>query len=205
MILSPEISQYIIHYGYAAVFSLVFLQEIGVPNPVPNEVILIFSGYLASTSVLSFPLLFLAAVSADIIGTTLLYGVFHFFGDELIKHAPRWLPVEKINKVKDRIQKGGMWGIYLGRLMPYVRGYTSVAAGLVRIPPKTYLPAILFSAITWTGGYIIAGKLLGKRWDSLAASMGLWQVVIVSAVIIVLVFFIIPWIFRCVKRRRSSM
>ena len=46
--MSPTLSAYIVKYGYMAIFSLVFLQEIGVPNPVPNEVVLLFSGYLAS-------------------------------------------------------------------------------------------------------------------------------------------------------------
>jgi membrane protein DedA with SNARE-associated domain len=44
--MSPTLSAYIIKYGYIALFSLVFLQEIGVPNNVPNELVLLFSGYL---------------------------------------------------------------------------------------------------------------------------------------------------------------
>ena len=50
----PTFSAYIIKYGYLAIFSLVFLQEIGVPNPVPNELVLLFSGYLTSTGKLNF-------------------------------------------------------------------------------------------------------------------------------------------------------
>jgi len=46
--MSLTLSAYILKYGYIAIFSLVFLQEIGVPNPVPNEVVLLFSGYLSS-------------------------------------------------------------------------------------------------------------------------------------------------------------
>ncbi|MCX6740828.1 MAG: hypothetical protein NTY61_00295 [Candidatus Parcubacteria bacterium] len=42
-----SLAVFITHYGYLAIFFLVFLQEIGVPNPVPNELVLLFSGYLA--------------------------------------------------------------------------------------------------------------------------------------------------------------
>jgi membrane protein DedA with SNARE-associated domain len=52
--MSPSLSAYILKYGYMAIFSLVFLQEIGVPNPVPNELVLLFSGYLTSIGQLHF-------------------------------------------------------------------------------------------------------------------------------------------------------
>ncbi len=41
-----DVVYYVTRYGYLAIFILVFLQEIGMPNPFPNELLLIFSGYL---------------------------------------------------------------------------------------------------------------------------------------------------------------
>jgi membrane protein DedA with SNARE-associated domain len=41
-----EIAYYVTNYGYLAVSILVFLQESGIPNPIPNEILLIFSGYM---------------------------------------------------------------------------------------------------------------------------------------------------------------
>lgn len=75
-----SLAVFIAHYGYPAIFSLVFLQEIGVPNPVPNELVLLFSGYLAFLGALNFVLVFLTVVAADFIGTSILYLVFYFFG-----------------------------------------------------------------------------------------------------------------------------
>ena len=51
-----EVVYYITGYGYLAIFILVFLQEIGMPNPFPNELLLIFSGYLSFRGILFFPL-----------------------------------------------------------------------------------------------------------------------------------------------------
>ncbi len=81
---------FIITYGYLAIFLLVFLQEIGIPNPVSNELVLIFSGSLAYSHTLSLPLILLSAISADIIGTTVLYTVFYFFGNWILSR--KWLP-----------------------------------------------------------------------------------------------------------------
>jgi membrane protein DedA with SNARE-associated domain len=71
--MSPTLSAYIITYGYIAIFSLVFLQEIGIPNPVPNEVVLLFSGYLSSVGKLDYITVLIAVIAADAIGSSLLY------------------------------------------------------------------------------------------------------------------------------------
>ena len=100
----PELAAYIAKYAYLAVFSLVFIQELGVPNPVPNELVMLFSGYLVSTGVLKFPLVFLAAVSADFIGTTVLYFVFYLFGSRIIAKKPSWLPIS-VQKNPETVRK----------------------------------------------------------------------------------------------------
>lgn len=204
MVIPPELTNYIIKYGYFAVFSLIFVQELGVPNPVPNEVILLFAGYLASIKVLSFPLIFLAGVSADFIGTSVLYTVFYFFGEAILRRAPWWLPRSKIEAFEQRVARRGGWGVFLGRLLPYLRGYASVAAGLLKIPPRKFLFSVLMSAIIWSGGYVLAGRLLGKQWDKVVAKFSFWQVLVIIAVFISLVFFIIPAVARRLKRRKIN-
>lgn len=196
----PALALYITQYGYLAIFLLVFLQEIGVPNPVPNEIVLLFSGFLASTGVLSFPLVFLVVVMADFIGTSVLYFVFYYFDEFLFTHKPRWIPIsrEKINKLSERISKRGRWGIYLGRLIPYVRGYTSVAAGLLRIPPDVFLTTVIISAITWSGGYVIAGRIMGSYWQTVASKIGSIQSILLVLLVIITIIFLVRYF---IKRR----
>lgn len=170
----PELANYISHYGYLAVFSLVFFQEIGIPNPVPNELVLLFSGYLASIGTLNFTLLFITVVLADFTGTTLLYFVFYLFGKKILEKKPRWIPIHKehIERLSNFISKKDWWGIYLGRLIPYLRGYASVAAGFLQLKPKIFLTMVLLSAITWSGGYVLAGKIMGPYWQKVADQIG---------------------------------
>jgi membrane protein DedA with SNARE-associated domain len=204
MLIPPELSAYIIKYGYLAVFGLIFVQELGVPNPVPNEIILLFAGYLASIKILSFPLILLAGISADFIGTSILYAVFYFFGGQILKHAPSWLPVQKIEDIKQRVAKRGWWGVFIGRLLPYLRGYASVAAGLLKIPPKKFLSSVIITAVIWSGGYVTAGRLLGKQWDKFASGLQLWQVLTIVIGGIILIFFIIPAIIKRIKKLKQT-
>jgi membrane protein DedA with SNARE-associated domain len=185
---SSEIALYITKYGYLAIFLLVFLQELGVPNPVTNEFVLLFSGYLAFSGILDLWLVVLTAVAADLIGTTILYAVFYRFGGYIMDHRPRWIPIsrEHIDRIAQKISKRQRWGIYVGRLLPFLRGYASVAAGLLPIEPKVFIPAVIVSAITWSGGYVIAGRLLGPYWEQVAERIGGVECVVLGATLIVI-------------------
>src|SRR5674476_176340 len=168
-----ELVIYILKYGYCAIFVFVFSQEIGLLNPIPNELVLLFSGYLAFMGLLKLPLVILAAVLADSTGTSILYLVFYFFGNFILQHKPRWLPipVKSITRLQERISKNGLMGIYLGRLTPFIRGYTSVIAGLLQIKPKVFAPIALITATIWATMYVMAGILLGPFWSRVAPNV----------------------------------
>lgn len=186
----PELIVYITNYGYLTIFGLVFFQELGVPNPVPNELILILSGYLASVGKLDFTLVFIIAIAADIIGTTIIYFVFYYFGQGLMRKI-RFLPNKKINQLVTYLSHRGRFGIYIGRLLPLLRGYTSVAAGLLRLPPQEYIPTVLLSAITWSGGYVLLGKILGPQWEQVSAYFGFKQSLLVLIIIVIMYLLVI--------------
>ncbi len=198
-----DVANYIIRYGYLTIFSLVFLQEIGVPNPVTNELVLLFSGYLAYTGRLSLVWVILTVVAADFLGTSLLYFIFYLFGEYLLAHGPKWIPMEKIENLKNKVQSKGRWGIFAGRLIPYVRGYTSVAAGLLEIPPYVFLTSVLLSAVLWSGGYAIIGYAFGNRWNTIISKLGFWEFALGAVIILVLVVYIIPLIHRKIKGQKT--
>jgi membrane protein DedA with SNARE-associated domain len=195
---SSEVTFYIARYGYIAIFVLVFLQELGVPNPVTNEFVLLFSGYLAFKGVLNLWLVALAAISADCFGTTILYVVFHRWGKYVMTHRPRWFPLSpaQLDRLRSTIERRQRWGIYAGRLIPFLRGYASVAAGLLFVRPEVFIPAVIVSAVTWSGGYVIAGRLLGPYWEQVAARIGWTESLVLLAVVIVAMTILGRAVFR---------
>ncbi|MDD5221424.1 MAG: DedA family protein [Candidatus Pacebacteria bacterium] len=202
--MQAEILDFLSKYGYWAIFSVIFIQELGVPSPAPNEVVLLFAGYLASIGKLSFPLILLSGIAGDFIGTIVLYSIFYYFGKKILKHAPKWLPVEKIEKLQERIKKKGNWGVFLGRLLPYLRGYSSIAAGLLKIPPRMFIPSVIASAIIWSGSYVIAGRLIGEKWRIVADKLSPINVLIILAFILIIFFIIIPKIKRYYKNKKTE-
>jgi len=62
-------------YGYLSIFLLVFLQEIGIPS-FPNELLLLYTGYLAYKGILDLFKVLMMVVAADISGSFILYILF---------------------------------------------------------------------------------------------------------------------------------
>lgn len=202
----PELAAYIVKYGYFAIFSLVFIQELGVPNPVPTELILLFAGYLTSIGILDVKLAFITAIAGDLIGTTILCTIFYVFGHKLIERQPKWLPIkkEKVEKLKDIIDTKGRWGIFVWRLIPYVRGYASVAAGLLGIPLTVFVPMAAMSAVVASGGYIIVGHFFGTRWESYLLQVGGTTNLILTALCVAALVFLGRRIYKQNQKRQAE-
>lgn len=162
-----EAVSFIMEYGYAAIFILIFIQEIGMPNPLPNEILLMFSGYLSFKGMFILPLLILTATAADFSGTNVLFFTFYAAGRFLIQKKPMWFPIsqKKLERIARKINNGGNLSILLFRLTPFTRGYTSVITGALRIRPRIFLPIALFSASIWATVYVVAGYMIGPSWN----------------------------------------
>jgi membrane protein DedA with SNARE-associated domain len=178
---------FVTKYGYMAIFILVFLQEIGMPNPLPNELLLMFSGYLTFKGILFLPVVLITVISADFIGTNILYFIFYSAGAFILQKKPKWFPVSQktIDKLTKKIDNGGNTSIYLFRLTPFTRGYTSVICGLLQIKPKVFLPIAFFSAATWAAVYIITGYLIGPSWNIFIKNEGNFKYVLFAALIVI--------------------
>ena len=206
--MSSEVLFYITKYGYYGIFILVFLQEVGAPNPIPNELVLLFSGFLCFKGVLYLPFVILSAFIADFTGTSILHTVFYFFGNFLLDHKPKWLPVpvKAIRKLSDRLSKKGLLGIYIGRLSPFIRGYTSVISGLLQIRYKVFLPIAIITAIVWGSAYTIIGMLLGTLCVEFLTSNGHFTLVMLSLLgTLILVIFLNRYIHLVREKRIKNV
>jgi membrane protein DedA with SNARE-associated domain len=177
--MSENVVYYVTTYGYLAIFILVFLQEIGLPNPFPNELLLIFSGYLTFMKILFLPFVILTALSADFIAANILYFMFYKTGSFILRKKPKWIPLSEkmIDRLSAKISKGGNVNIFIFRVTPFTRGYTSVISGLIRIQPKIYLPIIVFSGLTWAALWVITGHLIGPFWNLFEQETGSFKII----------------------------
>jgi membrane protein DedA with SNARE-associated domain len=194
----PEFINYINQYGYLAIFVLILIQEVGIPTPIPNELLMLFSGYLAYTGALKIYLVLFTIISADFLGANILYSTFYFFGPAIIRNKPKWFPLstEKINSISAKIAKRGLWSVFLGRVTPFIRGYISVIVGLLHIKPKSYVPISLITAALVTCTYVITGFVLGPYWEQVAAKLNTIKYTLFSIIFLIICFLVIRYFLR---------
>jgi membrane protein DedA with SNARE-associated domain len=161
--MAEQLTNYIALYGYLAIFCMVVLQESGVPG-FPNELVLLYFGYLSRQAHLQYPLVISVVAIADLVGSFLLYLLFYYGSGLLQRLKPGWLtvPLQKIDSMKKRIANNAGRSIFIGKLTPFVRGYVPVVAGILHISPLLYGRMIFLTDVVWSGGWVTAGWLFSS-------------------------------------------
>jgi membrane protein DedA with SNARE-associated domain len=200
-----EVVNFITRYGYLAIFILVFLQEIGMPNPIPNELLLMFSGYLSFKGFLYLPFVILTIISADFIGTNILYIIFYNAGTYIMQKKPKWIPLSAtmIDRLTRKISEGGQFTIFIFRVTPFTRGYTSVITGLLHIKPRVFLPIALISASAWATIYVVIGYIIGPSWNLFTKDIGSFKYIMLAVLIIIFSTVLFVYYYR--KKGKHKM
>jgi membrane protein DedA with SNARE-associated domain len=201
-----EVVYFITRYGYVAIFILVFSQEIGMPNPIPNELVLMFSGYLSFKGLLYLPSVILTVISADFIGTNILYVIFYNAGTYIMQKKPKWVPLSAtmIDRLTRKISDGGKLSIFIFRVTPFTRGYTSVLSGLLQIKPRIFLPIALISAATWATIYVIIGYIIGPSWDLFTKNIGSFKYILLAILATILCMVLFVYYYRKRGKRKTK-
>jgi membrane protein DedA with SNARE-associated domain len=194
--MQPGLINYIVQYGYISIFLLVFLQEIGIPT-FSNELILIYFGYLSYLGILKLFYVLILAVSADVSGTFTLYILFYFFSASIKKLRPKWFPVKSntIRSLKIKIGNSPC-KIFIGRLIPYMRGYISIAAGLLHINIKRYGAITFASACIWSGGFVLMGWIIAPYWNLFSKRINAMSNILIALPAAFMLFILINFLLK---------
>jgi len=182
---------------------LAILAETVVP-PIPSEVVLPLAGYLAETGRMSLVAAFLAATAGSVLGAALLYQLGAWLGPVRSRRMLARLPLVETDDV-DRtfawFERHGRSAVLLGRLVPVVRSFVSVPAGVVRMPWPQFLAYTLVGSALWNGALIGAGAALGTQYEVVERYVGVLDYGLVAAVVVSVSWGVVGRI----RRRRSTL
>ena len=113
--------QWISQYGYLGIFCLLMFGIIGLP--IPDEVLLAFSGYLVFKGQLAMAPTIASAFLGSICGVSVSYSIGRTGGSFLVRKYGRWFHVtqEKIDRVHEWLEHEGKWGLSIGYFIPGIR------------------------------------------------------------------------------------
>ncbi|MBQ7154212.1 MAG: DedA family protein [Synergistaceae bacterium] len=153
--------------GYTGIISLMFLESSFFPFP--SEVVMPPAGYLAWKGEMSLVLVLLSGLAGSILGALFNYWVAVKFGRPFLLRWGKYFFVSKesVDKADEFFLKHGHISTLVGRLLPVIRQYISLPAGIARMPLKIFTLYTSIGAGAWVIVLTFAGYLLGEHQDLL--------------------------------------
>ena len=176
-------------WGYAGIFVMMFLESSFFPFP--SEVAMIPAGYLAHKGEMSLALAFISGTLGSLLGAIFNYYLCYFFGREIILKYGKFVGIthEKMDKFEAFFNKHGEISTFNSRLIPGIRQYISLPAGLAKMNIFRFCLFTTLGAGIWCAVLLGVGYFLGSNPDEqtlLIITIALLTVVaVISAIYIV--------------------
>jgi membrane protein DedA with SNARE-associated domain len=160
-------------WGYLAVFVLTFISAAGVP--VGAEVATIYGGVLASGQIqgeahpLNLVVLILVATSAEVIGSLVGYLVGYFGGRTLVDRMGKYvlLTHKDLDRAEAWFGRRGEPLVLFGRLIPLIRSFVSLGAGLSEMAVVKFLVFTVIGCGIWCATLVSLGYAFGGSYQHL--------------------------------------
>jgi membrane protein DedA with SNARE-associated domain len=191
------ITSIISNLGYGGIFFLMILESALIP--IPSEVIMPFSGFLVSVGKLGSVGVVLAGSFGNLVGSIATYYLGVRVGRAaIIKYGKYVLFKKKHLEYTERLfEKYGDKIVFIGRLLPGIRTYISLPAGIGLTGIVKFAVYTFAGSLIWNALLTYAGIELGINWKHIDKYSGyLYTTAIVSTIAIIL------WIFY--NRRRGN-
>jgi len=135
--------------------------------PVPDETLLVFTGYLVYKGDLHFIPAFIAAFMGSVYGITLSYGLGRIGGAAFVTRYGYLfhLSDEKVSNVAKWLERRGKWALIFGYFIPGVRHLTAIVAGTSRLKYTIFAGFAYAGAFFWTFTFVILGYVSGREWS----------------------------------------
>jgi membrane protein DedA with SNARE-associated domain len=156
--------QWIVQHGYVGIFSLLVFGIVGLP--VPDELLLTFSGYLVFNHTFRFVPTCAAAFLGSSCGITFSYVLGRIFDTYVIVKYGRVLHItqERIDSVHAWFERRGRWILTAGYFVPGVRHLTGYVAGVSKLRLSSFMLFAYGGAFCWAATFISLGYFLGEEW-----------------------------------------
>jgi membrane protein DedA with SNARE-associated domain len=182
--------------GVVAVFLLMLLESACIP--VPSEAIMLFAGFSVSEGELTMFGIVAAGVLGNLVGSWVAYAV-GYYGrlDLLEKNKLIHISPKHLKWADDWFARYGAATVFFSRMLPIVRTFISLPAGVARMPFWRFTVYTLAGCIPWVFGLALIGRSVGDNWEDWKHKLGYFDYVIVVALVVGIVYLI-------VKRRRTQ-
>lgn len=189
-----EIAHFVREAGLPGIFVLMAISAACIP--IPSEVVMLFAGFAvadptrsASSHHLTMLGIVIAGVLGSMVGSWIAYGVGRAGRLELLERhgaKTKWIPTHpsQIERADRWFQRYGGWAVLFGRLVPFVRAFVSLPAGVSKMPLLRFSVLSLIGTIPWVLALALAGDAVGSEWTQIRSGFEYVDYVIVALVVV---------------------
>jgi membrane protein DedA with SNARE-associated domain len=203
-----ETSHLVREGGLPVIFALMAISSACIP--IPSEVVMLFAGFAVADpgqSASHHHLTILGVVLIGLLGTMVGSWVSYAVGrggrlELLERHGGKvHMGPAQIDRADHWFQRYGEATVLFGRMVPLLRAFISLPAGVAKMPLGRFTLFSLIGAIPWTVGLALAGHALGSDWTSVRKAFEYVDYAVVALVVVGIVYALVR---RHRGRRRTS-
>jgi membrane protein DedA with SNARE-associated domain len=192
--------RWVTDYGYVAIFVLMLLESACIPFP--SEVTMLVGGWYAAEGTLDFFWVGAAGVMGNLVGSWIAYEIGRRSGRELLDRYGRFVLIRShdIDRAEVWWEKYGEAATFFSRLLPVIRTFISLPAGIAKMPLGKFSLYTFLGVIPWTFALAWIGVVVGENWESARRYFELPALIIGVLVLIVAVV----WLLRRRNKEEAS-
>jgi membrane protein DedA with SNARE-associated domain len=177
--------------GYAALILFGFLEAACIP--ISSELTFGFAGVLAYQGHLNLALVIIIDSLAELGGSYASYAVGRVGGKPLVTKLGRYVLVTQgdVERAERFLAGRGAWAVPVGRMLPFIRAFTSIVAGVIRMPALRFGILSLIGTVIYAAALSSIGYGLGSAWKSVNHGLTVAGYAIFALIVIAIVGFVL--------------
>jgi membrane protein DedA with SNARE-associated domain len=185
------VKNFLTSVGYPGVFVLMMIEGFGIP--IPSELTMPFSGFLASSAggnKFSLIPAIVVGAAGEVTGGVLAYWLGYFGGRRALERYGRFVLIsaDELERGESWFGRYGDWIVLGTRLLPAIRSFIALPAGVVRMPFWRFLIYGAIGSAIWCTVLVLIGHALGQNWNSVSSSLRKYDVIIIVALVLLVSF-----------------
>lgn len=164
--LVEQMQRWVTDYGYVAIFVLMLLESACIPFP--SEVTMLVGGWYAAEGTLDFFWVGAAGVLGNLVGSWIAYGIGRRSGRGFLDRYGKFVFIRShdIDRAEMWWEKHGEAATFFSRLLPVIRTFISLPAGIARMPFRRFTVYTFLGVIPWTFALAWLGFVVGDNWTT---------------------------------------
>ena len=158
--------------------------------PIPSEIVVPFAGYVFCYSLLDIILLSTITSIANLVGSLVAYEVGYTLGVKVLRwFESKLLLGREVKEAEEFFSKHGLKAVFISRMLPAVRTFISLPAGVFKVDRLKFTIYTLLGSIPWNLMLASLGYTLRSMWIIIVKYSKVADIIVILAIIGLIAYY----------------